>query len=186
MNFQEVGTGRTWWSGREGFAAVPSPARVRLGEAIGEGDLETVQQVVDGWTGEALDRPLANGVTPLQFAGQYRRPDIAGWLLSRGAEPDVLALWDLGWRDEARDVLRRAPSVVRARRPRSGKTLLHMAVERNDPDLAIMLLRMGADPRAQDNRYGSTPEEWAIVLRRTRLAATLRAVAAEMAGAGSG
>jgi hypothetical protein len=58
-----------------------------------------------------------------------------------------------------------------------------MAVERNDADLVTMLLRMGADPGAQDSRYGSTPEEWAVVLRRTRLAATIRSVAADLADA---
>jgi Ankyrin repeats (many copies) len=174
MNFHEVGTGQTWWATRDGFGHRPADGQVLLAESIGFGDLDGVRAATAGWGGEQLDRPLPNGMTPLRFAGRCRNPDAARWLLSQGATADLLAAWDLGWRDEAGRLLARDPGTALGRRPRSGKTLLHVAVERNDPDLVRLLLAAGADLDARDSRYGSTPLDWAIVLRRRRVAAMLR------------
>jgi hypothetical protein len=174
MNFQELGKGYTWWATTEGIAERPAEQQVRLAEAIGEGDLDGVQRATAGWDGAQFDRRLANGLTPLRYAALRGQPEAAMCLLSRGATPDILAAWDLGWRDDVDDLLSRNPASLHARGTRSGKTLLHIAVERNDPDLARLLLAAGADPAQRDHRFHATPLDWAVKMRMTRVAAILR------------
>jgi ankyrin repeat protein len=148
--------------------------QVALAEAVGEGNVEAMAELLARVNGDMLDRPLANGMSPLRFAAAHGREDSARWLLDRGARPDLLAAWDLGWRDEARALLEREPSLARTHRSHSGKTLLHVAAERDDPDLASLLLSHGADPTARDGRFDGTPLEWAEELCRLRVAEVLR------------
>jgi GNAT superfamily N-acetyltransferase len=174
LGFRSLGFGQTWWLSEQGLAQRPSPTQVAFAEAVGRGDLPALEAMVADLSTDDLNAPLSNGLTPMQFAAVNRRPDAAGWLMTRGAAADLLAAWDLGWKDEARRLLRDHSDLVTARRPRSGKTLLHMAVERNDAELAELLLAAGADPTARDHRFDSTPMGWATELRRPRLAAVIR------------
>jgi hypothetical protein len=175
LGFTDLGSGRTWWTGAKALQERPARSRVLLAEAIGAGDLRRVQQLAAAWDREQLDQPLANGMTPLRFAGQNGRPDVARWLLARGATPDVIAVWDLGWVEQARQLLRDEPELLRARSRWSGKTLLHVAAQRDDPDLAELLLAAGADPLARDRRFETTPLDWALKMGHGRVAARLRA-----------
>jgi ankyrin repeat protein len=117
-------------------------------------------------------------MSPLQFAAAAGRPDSARWLLGNGAPPEVLPYWELGWRQDARDLLRRHPELVNRQRPRSGKALLHQAVERDDLELVEMLLAAGADTSVKDYQFGGTPLDWAQEFRRARIVTAIKRASA--------
>jgi predicted N-acetyltransferase YhbS len=172
--FRPLGRGATWSLPHHALRLQFEEDQVWLAEAVGEGDIDAMAALVARADDGVLDRPLANGLRPLRFAAAHGRDDSARWLLARGARPDLLAAWDLGWRDEARELLERDATLARTHRSHSGKTLLHVAAERDDPDLATLLLHHGADPAARDGRFDGTPLEWAEELGRLRVAEVLR------------
>lgn len=55
--------------------------------AAGDGDLEKVQQYVAA--GASVDAQDTNGYTPLAAAASYSRHAVLGWLLERGAAPNL-------------------------------------------------------------------------------------------------
>ncbi|GIH03454.1 hypothetical protein Rhe02_15210 [Rhizocola hellebori] len=171
MGFQSLGFGQTWWLPRHAAQRAPDPKQVAFAEALGESDISAIEAHAHP---SVLDQPLANGMTPLRLAAYYKRPEVARWLIDRGATPDLLVAWELGWKDEATQLLQADPSLATKRQPNSGKTLLHVAVERDHPDLAALLLDSGADPQVRDERHHGTPLDWAVELRRRRVGAVLR------------
>jgi hypothetical protein len=182
LGFRDIGVGATWSLPRHAVFREPGCDEVALAEAVGGGDLDALAALTDR-VEPVLDRPLPNGMSPLAFAAHHQQPQVAGWLLDHGATPDLLAMWKLGWRDEAAALLARDVTIARTLRRYSGKTLLHVAVEQNDAALARMLLAGGADPSIRDSRYDATPLEWAIELGRHDLAALLTDHAAAAEGA---
>jgi Ankyrin repeat len=173
MGFETLRHGRTWGLRLTGLPDEPPPRDVALAEAIGLGDLAALD--ASGQAHDLAGRRLPNGMTPLQFAARTARPDAAEWLLCRGADPDVLSLWELGRVEDVHALLARQPGSVNARRPRSGRTLLHVAVERDDPRLLEVLLSHGGDVTVRDTRFGADPVEWATQLRRGEILDVLRA-----------
>jgi hypothetical protein len=169
-----LGFGQTWWLPGHALHDDPPPAKAAFAEAIGAGDLDALDSLAADLTRAELDAPLPNGMTPLQLAGATGHTDSAAWLVDRGAHLDVLGAWDLGWKDEAWRLLRDNPGLVDQRRPRSGKTLLHVAAERDDVDLAELLLRAGIDTTVTDSRFGGTALDWTRELGRPRVAAAIR------------
>lgn len=171
LGFRSLGHGQTWWFTCDGLQARPSAEEVTFAAAVATGDLTRVE-----CGARDLDAPLANGRTPLRYAAETGRPDSADWLLRHGARPDLLAFWDLGRRAEMSALIAAEPGLVAARGRRSGKTLLHRAVERGDVELTRFLLSAGADPDALDDEFGATPLAWAVELRQAQVAAVLRKV----------
>jgi Ankyrin repeat len=171
--FRSLGVGQTFWLPGTAMANAPSSEQVAFAEAIGDGRLDKLPAALAALGPGGVDRPLTDTMTPLQFAARTGQPLVARWLQEHGAAPDLLAAWDLGWHDEARRIARQRPDLVTARRPRSGKTLLHVAVERDDLALIALLLASGADRLARDQRFHATPLEWARELRHPRSAAVL-------------
>jgi hypothetical protein len=174
LGLRTLGFGQTWWLPGHALQGDPPAARAAFAEAIGEGNLDALGSLDADLTRAELDAPLPNGMTPLQLAGATGRADSAAWLVERGAHLDVLGAWDLGWRDEAWRLLRDNPGLVNQRRPRSGKTLLHVAAERDDVDLADLLLRAGVDTTVTDKRFGGTALDWTLELGHPRVAAAIR------------
>ncbi len=74
-----------------------------------------------------------------------------------------------------RDLLARAPALVRRRFEPFGGTLLHLAVERDRPEFARLGLERGADPGARNRTYRGTPLDW---VRHTGATATGAVLAA--------
>lgn len=171
---RSLGLGQTWWLPGHALHSEPDPAAVAFAEAIGQGQLGLLNSLADGAGAPGLNDVLPNQMTPLRFAGLTGRQDSARWLLNRGARPEAIALWDLGWAEETRRLLESQPQLVSERRPRSGKTLLHAAVERDDLDLAHLVLGLGIDLTVTENQFGGTALDWARELKRARIAAAIK------------
>lgn len=167
FGFRSLGFGRTWWLSGDRLTAPADPDGRAVADAITDADLA----VLSGLRGR-LNRRLPNGMTAVEFAAAVPQPASTTWLVDNGAPLDVLSAWDLGWRDTASDLLSE-PSVRDAQRPRSGKSLLHVAVERDDRALVQLLLAAGIDTDLRDHRFGGTALDWATALQRPRMAALL-------------
>jgi ankyrin repeat protein len=87
--------------------------------------------------------------------------DAVELLRRHGALLDVVAAWDLGWRDAAAKTLRERPEQVNRRHGSWATTPLHTAVQRGDIDLARLVLSAHPDLTLTDSAFGSTPLGWA-------------------------
>lgn len=114
-----------------------------------------------------VDRLLAAGAAP-DGAGDEHELGAIGWatcfrqthaavaerLLAAGASPTFPAAVALGREDLVRSLAAADPALVM--RPMSRfdrrRTPLHLAVIKNRPEMVRLLLQLGADPRAVDNR----------------------------------
>jgi ankyrin repeat protein len=85
-------------------------------------------------------------------------PDLAPFLIDRGAVIDVHAAARLGMLDRVRALLKEDPSRVHARGG-DGQTPLHFA---STVDIARVLLDAGADIDALDVDHESTPAQWMV------------------------
>jgi hypothetical protein len=173
LGFRSLGFGQTWWLRGDALRDRLPPERIEFAEAIADGTTASLEAFARR-DPDAVSSPLANGMSPLQFAAATGCQVSAQWLVANGARPEVLPYWELGWREDARALLARHPELVNQRRPRSGKALLHLAVERDDVELVEMLLAAGADPSVKDNQFGATPLEWAQEFRRPRVIAAIK------------
>ena len=160
LGFTTVGEGWTWWLLTDRLLAhPPSPGEVMLAEAIGRGDMETLERLRP--VSMDLDRPLANRMTLMELAVHCGQPGAARWLADCGAAYSVLDAWDLGWKDEARQRLREEPKAVNLVYGEWDKTLLHFAAERNDEELTRLALSAAPDLGLKDKAYRGTPIDWA-------------------------
>jgi GNAT superfamily N-acetyltransferase len=162
MGFTTVGDGLTWWLPIERLLAHPPTAEdVRLAEAVGRGDGEELALLQAPDTRGDLNRGLTNGMSLMQLAVHCRQPLSAEWLLAGGAGYTVLDAWDLGWKDRARQLLRVDPQQVNRLYGKEEKSLLHIAAERNDGELAELVLSARPDLHVRDNTWKATALEWA-------------------------
>jgi ankyrin repeat protein len=121
------------------------------------------QRVVERLLGAGAD---IDGVGDAHEAGvigwatifQHVRGKTADYLLARGAKPTMFSSIALGRTDLVERVLDADPGLVSRRMSRfeNSRTPLHFAVMQNQAEMAALLLRLGADPTAKDDR-GSTP-----------------------------
>ena len=171
LGFTVTGDGFTWWLVTDRLLSrPPAPRDVQLAEAIGRGDMVTLSTLLPGLQPEDLNRPLTNGMTLMQLAVHCRQSLSAEWLVNTGAAYTVLDVWDLGWKDRARQLLQKDPQLVNQRYSELDRTLLHYAAERNDTELAQLALSARPDLRLKDNNWQSTALEWAQHLGHTTIA----------------
>jgi GNAT superfamily N-acetyltransferase len=162
LGFQPVGDGWTWWLTIERLLAQPpGPAEVRLAEAVGRGDEAELALLRAEYPAYDLNRVLTNGMSLIQLAVQCRQPLAAAWLVERGSGYTALDAWDLGWKDRARELLGSDRRQIQQLYGKEAKSLLHVAAERNDAELAELALGAGSDPHWRDNTWKATPLEWA-------------------------
>jgi GNAT superfamily N-acetyltransferase len=177
LGFSALGDGLTWWLIIDRLLArPPTSGEVRLAEAIGRGDLQELSATRPFGRGgdlhwpEDLNRPLTNGMTLMQLAVHCRQPLAAEWLLEGGAAFSALDAWDLQWKDRANQLLRTKPGQIDQRYGEENKTLLHIAAERNDEELALLALSANPDLRLKDKTWQSTALDWAKHLGHLNIA----------------
>lgn len=162
LGFESTGDGWTWWLITERLLAQPpEPSEVRLAEAIGRGDLVELGVLGPIMGAATVNKTLTNGMSLVQLAVHCRQADAAEWLIARGSEYSVLDAWDLGWTDKAGQLLRSDRHQIYRIYGKEEKSLLHIAVERNDEALAELALAAGPDLKWRDNTWKATPLEWA-------------------------
>lgn len=160
LGFVSAGTGQTWVLAADRLPATARLPTIAFAEALATGAPDAVARLA---TPDLLRAPLLNGDSPLAFAARCGQPAIGRWLLARGAVPEILPLWALGLRDEARTAMAEA-GLREARLGADRATPLHEAVRRNDPALVRALIAAGADASATDATWHSTPAGWARAL----------------------
>lgn len=104
---------------------------------------------------------------------QHARREMADFLLARGARPTIFAAVALGREDLVRELVARDPQCLYRQMSRfeHRRMPLHLAAQKNRPDMVALLLDLGADPAAKDSRGYSaldyvTPETDAAIADR--------------------
>jgi hypothetical protein len=144
---------------------------VKLAEAIGKGDLPTLDTLV----ATNLNAPLCNGMGSLQLAAHFNQTASAEWLIAHGAVCSVLDAWKMGWRDRSAALLANAPEAINQLYGSYRYTLLHVAVERNDSALAKLALSANPDLQIRDMIHEGTALEWAQHLQRKEIEELIKA-----------
>ena len=88
----------------------------------------------------------------------FEHPELASWLLERGARVDCHAASGLGDLDRLRQLLEEEPEAIDQRGP-DGQFPLHFAA---NIDVAELLLRQGAQLDARCLDHHSTAAQWAL------------------------
>lgn len=166
--FKFISYGITWWLMGDGYIRnAPSPLLIRLGEAIGMGDISALNKMVPSLTTKDLNTPMANKMTWMQLAGHYRQIAAAEWLITHGVNCTALDAWDFGWKEKAAALLAADPNEINRRYYDWGASLLHVAAERGDTDLLRLALTAGPDLLLKDFQHDGTPMDWAMFFKRT-------------------
>src|SRR5579884_760835 len=183
IGFDRIGYGWTWWLNVPRLEAhPPTPEQVTLAEAVGRGDQEALAALGKQTTARTLDMPLPNGMTLLQLAVHAEQRAAAEWLIAHGAILDVVSAWDLGWRERVPQLLAARPELANQRLGEMQTTPLHVAVERNDIELARLVLAANPDLAIEDAVFHATPLGWARHFQRAEILQLLESSQAPSSG----
>ena len=148
-------------------AAVPANAQkfsdsYSLLEAVKKRDGAKAEALLGGRATTIINtKDMSTGDGALHIVARERDRSWLGFLLSKGARPDIQnkdgetplgIAAQLGWVDGA-DILLRVGAAVNLAN-RNGETPLIMAVQRRDVPMVRLLLSKGADPKRTDNVAG--------------------------------
>ncbi|HEY1167139.1 MAG TPA: hypothetical protein VGE90_18320, partial [Chitinophaga sp.] len=168
--FKWISNGHTWWLNNQNYLTdPPSPARILLAEATGLGNIAALDHIGKQYSANELNTPLPNGMTLMELAVHCHQPRSAEWLSVHGATCTVLDAWNLGWQDRAKALLASHPEEVNRRYSYLQHTILHIAAERNDIDLAMLALSANPNLDIRDKIYYGTPLGWAEHFGRTEI-----------------
>ena len=174
LGFRSLGYGQTWWMHTATLnAPPPTPDQIAFAEAIVRGNIKGLDSVGAQAFPPDLDAPLPNGMTPLALAVKARQPAATEWLIAHGATPDIVQVWDLGWKDRVPGLLAERPELANRRAGHWQNTPLHEAALRGDAELARLVLAADPDLDIRDTQYHSTPLGWAQHLGQTEVAALI-------------
>lgn len=132
------------WAAAEGHLAVVKRLVGAGGDVDGEGDDHDMSVI--GWA----------------TSFQHIQREIADYLLAQGARPTIFASVALDRADLVRALVAADRKLLSKQMSRfeHRRMPLHFAVLKNKPEMVALLLELGADPRAQDDR-GNTPLNYA-------------------------
>lgn len=182
VGFQSMGYGYTWYLRAQAvLAPTPSSVQVAFLEAIGRGDLAALDQISDKLEQDSVQATGPNGLTPLDIAVRCQQPESARWLVAHGAGLDLLSAWELGWHDSIPELLAEHPELVNAQQGDWHATPLHIAAERNELELARLLLTVPNDLTIKDAVFNATALGWAQHFGRTEISALIEQHMADQA-----
>ena len=162
LGFATLGYGQTWWLHQNVLdREPPTQLEVAFAEAVGRGDIATLDTLAHRLPVEVLDAALPCGLTPVQFAVKTGHPESVAWLVRHGATLDVVSAWDLGWKERVAELLAAFPDLANRRSGRQRITPLHAAVLRDDTELARVVLAAHPDLNIADTEFRSTALGWA-------------------------
>lgn len=158
------------------WSLLAMPAAAQLGGSNGESFLTAVREVDGNKATELIDRQGstvlsyrgAKGETALNIVARRRDSTWLGFLISRGADPNVgddrgetplIIAARLGWDDGAAMLLGHGAGVDRANR--LGETPLIAGVQARQPNLVRLLLENGANPDKKDTAAGYSARDYA-------------------------
>lgn len=171
IGFRYISHGLTWWlMGRRYITHPPSPNMVAIAEAVGYGNIAALEQYKAILDTATINEPLCNRMTLMQLAVHCKQPASGEWLVQHGAVYSVLDAWDMGWQQRAAMLLYQQPTLVNERYDHFQYTLLHIAADRNDIELARLALTAHPDLTITDNIYKGTAQGWAEHLQRREIA----------------
>jgi len=167
------------------FAAslMPVPAAAQFNGRVGQDLVKAVREEDGAKLNELLQNKPAgvvnsradDGETPLMAAISARNEDFTGYLLNKGADPNLagkggemplVAAARLGF-DTGVDFLLQTGAKVDGVN-RSGETALIVAVQLREPIIVRRLLHAGADPDKADHAQGFSAREYATRDPRAR------------------
>lgn len=170
LDFIPWGSGHTWYLKAVMLEeSAPTSHLTKFLEAIGLGDIGALDRMRESLTHSQLQDVTLNELTPFQIAFQCHQPGSASWLLDQGVLPDILSLWDLGWKDKVPALLNEHPELVKRDSGRWTSTPLHYAIQRGDMELVKLLLTVPNDLDAKDAVFRSTLLGWASHFQRQEM-----------------
>jgi uncharacterized protein len=125
-------------------------------------------------------RDITSGETALHIVIQRRDSTWLGYLLQRGANPNLadkkgttplMLATQLGWVDGIDTLVKRKASVDQTNR--SGETALILAVQLRNAEAVRALLKAGANPDKRDSRAGYSARDYAKQDSRAGAVATI-------------
>jgi uncharacterized protein len=114
--------------------------------AVQSGDVEKLRSLLQEDSAVATAKD-ANGVSAVMHAFYYRRREIADVLLAAKSDLDIFEATAAGKVDKVSEILKRDPEVVKSWSG-DGFSALHFAAFFNQPEIATILIRHGADVSA--------------------------------------
>ena len=89
MGFERIGYGMTWWLKVDRLEAnPPTSTLIAFAEAIGRGDIDTLDGLKKQIGSETFKAPLTNGVGPMELTVELSQTTSAQWLVDQGATLD--------------------------------------------------------------------------------------------------
>ncbi len=161
------------------LAASPAPIFAQglgLNASDGEAFLKAIKEDDANKAVELAGQPGArvvnyrgySGETPLNLVVRKRELDWVGFLLTRGADPNIAdgkgdipltIAAEIGFEEGAAQLIRRGARIDGVNR--RGETALAVAVQQRQPRLVELLLKAGANPDKGDHVTGYSPRDYA-------------------------
>ena len=161
------------------LAASPAPTFAQglgLNASDGEAFLKAIKEDDANKAVELAGQPGARvvnyrgygGETPLNLVTRKRELDWVGFLLTRGADPNIAdgkgdipltIAAEIGFEEAAAQLIRRGAKIDGVNR--RGETALAVAVQQRQPRMVELLLKAGANPDKGDHVTGYTPRDYA-------------------------
>jgi hypothetical protein len=174
IGFEHIGYGRTWWIVNDKYITNPPPAKlVKMAEGIGYGHEDILDAVGKYFSTAELNEPMINNMTLMQLAAFCNKPVSGEWLVNHGANYTPLDAWNFGWKERTANILQTNPQEANRRYDEGGVTLLHIAAQKNDMELAQLALAAKPDLTIEDNWHDATPLDWARYFERKELFALI-------------
>ena len=162
-------------------------------QAMKKGEANTAVDLIEKPGSTVIDYRGEDGSAALHIATRNRNPTWVGFLLSKGADPDIadrngdtplILSARIGFSEGTARLLMKHAQVDKTNK--LGETALIVAVQQRQAAIVRMLLEAGADPDKQDHASGYTAREYAKRDNRSpemlKLIETVKSTKAKMVG----